>query len=111
MIWIYLIALILYIMGFTLRSCLYETTTNCWREVSMAKEDPQLRRRVETPMWHIIIFIILFLIPIINVGAGCMTIAWGSTDEDSQFHLYSSNSISRILGKIVNFLTKSIWQE
>ena len=111
MIWIYLIAFILYIIGFALRSCLYETNTNSWRDVSIAKEDPQLRKRVETPMWHIIIFIILFPIPIANVAAGIGSILWGLSAKDSQFHLYSNNSISRILGKIVNFLTKSIWQE
>lgn len=111
MIWIYLIALILYIIGFALRSCLYVTITNSWRDVSMAKEDPQLRKRVETPMWHVIIFIILFPIPIANVAAGIGSILWGLCAKDSQFYLYSSNSTPKIFGKIVKFLIKPIWQE
>lgn len=110
MFWIYLIALILYIIGFILRSCLYKTTTNSWRTIDLAKEDPRYRYKKKTPVWHILIFILLYFIPFLNIAIGVVSLAWGLPDNDSaEFNLWEDNMFSKILGKIANFLTKEVW--
>lgn len=107
-IWIYLIALILYIIGFTLRSCLYETISY-WRTIDLAKEDPRYRYKKKTPVWHILLFALVYCIPILNILGGCICMAWGLPDNDSEFHLWEENKLSKILGKIDSFLTKEVW--
>lgn len=108
MIWIYLIALILYIIGFTFRSCLYKTVSGYSKDIQLAKDSPRLRKRVYTPMWHILLFILGFFIPIANILIGCTCIAWGLPDNN-KFLYFPDNKISRFFGKIHSFLVKSIW--
>lgn len=109
MIWFYIIALILYIIGFTLRSCLYRTITNSWRTVDLAKEDPSHRYKKKIPIWQLFLFVFVYFIPIVNIFGGCISIAWGMADDDSEFYLWEENALSRLFGKIYNFLTKSAW--
>lgn len=107
MFWIYLIALILYIIGFTLRFCLYETTS--WRTIDLAKKDPRYRYKKKTPVWHLLLFILIYFIPIVNIFGGCISIAWGLPDDNSEFHLWKENALSRLFGKIYKFMTNSAW--
>lgn len=110
MIWIYLISLILYIIGFTFRSCLYKSTSGYHSDILLAKESKKHRSKVYTPMWHILLFILGFFIPIANIFFGCVCIAWGSPD-DNEFLYFPDNKLSRFFGKIHSFLIKPIWQE
>lgn len=116
MIWFYIISLIFYILGFSLRSCLYQTVSGSSSDVSMAKQNPEYRERVPTPIWHVLLFIIGFIIPVLNVTTGGLCMAWGLIEDTSQFHLYNANPASRFINKIgnftnkiMNFLNKSIW--
>lgn len=109
MIWFYIISLIFYILGFTLRSCLYQTVSGSSRDVPIAKQNPEYRERVPTPIWQVLLFIIGFIIPVLNVVAGCFCFAWGLLEECYQFHLWKQNSFTRSINKIVKFLNKSIW--
>lgn len=67
------------------------------------------RERVPTPIWQVLLFIIGFIVPVINVLSGAFCVAWGLPENSSEFHLYKTNAIARFIDKIVNFLNKSIW--
>lgn len=108
MIWIYIIALILYIIGFTLRSCLYKTTTDDWRTIDIAKEDPRYRYKKKTPVWQLFLFILVYFIPIVNIFGGCVSIDWGMPDDNSEFHLWEENTLSRLFEKIYKLMTNSV---
>lgn len=108
MIWIYIISLILYIIGFALRSCLYQTVSGSCRDVLIAKQNPEYRERVPTYIWQVLLFIIVFTIPVINLVAGCFCVAWGLLENSSEFHLCKANAITRSIDKIIKFLNKSI---
>ena len=108
MIWIYLIALILYIIGFTFRSCLYKTVSGYSKDIPLAKDSPRLRKRVDTPIWQILLFVLIFFIPLANIFGGCASIAWGLPDNN-KFLYFPDNKMSRFFGKIHSFLIKSIW--
>lgn len=110
MIWFYIISLILYIIGFTLRSCLYKTVSGYSKDIPLAKKSKKYRSKVYTPMWHILLFILGFFIPIVNIFIGCVCIAWGSPDYN-EFFYFPDNKVSRFFGKIHSFLIKPIWQE
>ena len=109
MIWIYLITLILYIMGFIFRSCLYKTVSGYSKDIQLAKDSPKHRKRVDTPMWHILLFILIFFIPLVNIFGGLACIAWG-LPYDNEFLHFPENKFSKFFGKINSFLTKPVWQ-
>ena len=109
MIWFYIISFILYIMGFTFRSCLYKTISGYSKDVPLAKESPKHRKRVKTPMWHVLLFVLIFFVPLVNVFGGMACIAWGLPDFGNTFLYFPENRFSRFFGKIHSFLTRSIW--
>lgn len=108
MIWFYIISFIFYTLGFLLRSCLYQTVSGSSRDVPIAKQNPEYRERVPTPIWQVLLFIIGFTIPVMNLVASCFCVAWGLLENSSEFHLYKANAITQFIDKIIKFLNKSI---
>ena len=102
MIWVYLIALILYIIGFIFRSCLYETVSGYSKDIPLARNSPKLRKRVKTPRYYLVYFIFAFLIPVANVFVGFLCIAW-SLPGDNQFLYFLNSKISKLLTKYTTF--------
>lgn len=104
-----LISLVLYAIGFSLRSCLYEPVNG---DTYMARCLKTHRTRKKTPRWHAILFIIGFPIPVLNVFLGFFTVAWGLPDrENSEFYVFENKLIPNFIRKIINFFNKPLWVE
>lgn len=104
-----LISLVLYAIGFSLRSCLYEPVNG---DTYICRYSKIYRARKKTPRWHAILFIIGFPIPVLNVFLGFFTIAWGLPDrEKDEFYVFENKLISNFIRKIINFFNKPLWEE
>lgn len=92
-------------MGFTLRFCLYQPILkHCYYDdVLIAQQNSKYRKKVPIPVWIVILFIIGFIIPVLNVTVGGLCMAWGWVEERHQFHLCKT-SFSKFVKKIVDFL-------
>lgn len=100
-----LISLVLYAIGFSLRSCVYEPVNG---DIFMAKRIRSHRIRKKTPRWQAVLFILGLPIPILNVFLGCSTIAWGLPDlEEDEFYVFKG----KLIRKLINFFKKPLWAE
>lgn len=104
-----LISLVLYAIGFSLRSCLYEPVNG---DIFMAKRIRSHRIRKKTPRWQAVLFILGLPIPILNILFGVIAVAWGVPDlEDDEFYVFENKLISNFIRKIINFFNKPLWVE
>ena len=111
--WIFwIISLLIFILAYCIASCKYKALNNRYStfpSIELAKEDPNLRKKIPIKIWYIVVGFLFLWIPVANVFASFVFLANSFPDSSNyEFLIPKENKIMNILAKIGNFLNKDI---
>ena len=111
--WIFwIISLLLFILAYCITLCKYEALPSRYSvfpKIKLAKEDPELRKKIPIKIWYIVVGFLFLWIPIVNIVASIIFF-WNACPESSnyEFLIPKENKVINILAKIGSFLNRDI---
>ena len=109
--WIFwIISLLIFILAYCITSCKYKALSSRYSvfpKIELAKEDPNLRKKIPIKIWYIIVGFLFLWIPVANIFASIVFFA-NACPSEYEFLMPKENKIVNILAKIGNFLNKDI---